>query len=277
MRATGLAVGAAAMAALAVVMMLGVQVNAGPNAITPKEPIVLFNGKDLTNFYTYLGSPSKGAPKLGKNNDPKGVFTVKDGLLRISGEVFGAITTAREYENYVLVVEFKWGEQTFPPRAKAARDSGILLHCVGEDGAASGVWMESIECQIIEGGTGDFILVGGKGRPKITVTAEQRDGQWYYKPDAPAKEFTGGRINWYARDPKWKDVLGVRGPEDVERPVGEWNELKCVCDGSTITNILNGTVVNKGTNASLTRGKIQIQSEGAEVFIRKIELQPLMK
>jgi len=272
MRTSLLAVGVVAAG-----MMLSWPIIAGSTAITPKEPIVLFNGKDLTNFYTYLGSPGKGEPKLGKNNDPKGVFTVKDGLLRISGEVFGAITTEKEYENYVLVVEFKWGEQTFPPRAKAARDSGILLHCVGEDGAASGVWMESIECQMIEGGTGDFILVGGKGRPKLTVTAELRDGQWYYKPDAPAKEFTAGRINWYARDPQWKDVLGVRGPKDVERPVGEWNELKCICDGGTITNILNGTVVNKGTNASVTRGKIQIQSEGAEVFIRKIELQPLPK
>ncbi|MCS7161558.1 MAG: hypothetical protein RMJ19_13880, partial [Gemmatales bacterium] len=65
----------------------------GQEVITPKEPIALFNGKDLTNFYTWLGSPGKGQPRLGKNSDPKGVFTVKDGMIRISGEVFGAITT----------------------------------------------------------------------------------------------------------------------------------------------------------------------------------------
>ena len=49
-----------------------------------------------------------------------------------------------------------------------ARDSGILLHCVGPDGAAGGNWMESQECQIIEGGCGDLLMVGGRERPRLT-------------------------------------------------------------------------------------------------------------
>jgi hypothetical protein len=156
-------------------------------------------------------------------------------------------------------------------------DSGILLHCVGEDGAAGGVWMESIECQMIEGGTGDVILVKGKNAPKVTAEAEQRGKQWYYKPGAPAKEFTGGRVNWYGRDPDWKDMKGFRGKEDVEKPVGEWNTLECICDGDRLTYILNGKTVNKATQASHTKGKILFQSEGAEVFFRRIDLKPLKK
>src|SRR4051794_13212465 len=138
-------------------------------------PIKLFNGTDLTNFYTYLGAPGKGQKPYGKNHDPEKVFTVKDGMIRVSGKVFGGLVTAKEYEDYRLVVEFKWGEKTWPPREKAARDSGILLHCVGEDGAAGGVWMESIECQMIEGGTGDFILVKGKNTPSLTVETVYRE------------------------------------------------------------------------------------------------------
>lgn len=263
------------------ILLAGVLVAAATTAVRAEpvaKPIKLFNGKDLTNFYTYLQG-------LGKNNDPKQVFTVKDGAVRVSGEVFGCFTTEKEFENYRLVVEFKWGEMTFKPREKATRDSGILLHCVGEDGGNSytkdgkpnGPWMESIECQMIEGGTGDFILVGGKGRPTITVTAEQRGGQWYYKEGAEPKEFKGGRINWWGRDPAWKDVLGFRGKDDVERPVGEWNTLECICDGAKITNILNGKVVNAGTNVSHTKGKILFQSEGAEVFFRRIDLLPVKK
>src|SRR5437870_3274566 len=72
------------------------------------EPIKLFNGKDLTNFYTYLA-------KYGKNNDPEKVFTVVDGAIRVSGKVFGCFTTEKEFENYRLVTEFKWGEETHPP------------------------------------------------------------------------------------------------------------------------------------------------------------------
>ena len=70
---------------------------------------------------------------------------------------------------------------------------------------------------------------------------------------------------------------GFRGKEDVEKPVGEWNTLECICDGDKITNILNGKVVNAGTKASHTKGKILFQSEGAEVFFRKIDLKPLKK
>ncbi len=53
--------------------------------------------------------------------------------------------------------------------------------------------------------------------------------------------------------------------------------MEVICDGGTITNIVNGYVVNRGTNSSLTKGKILFQSEGAEIFFRKIEVRPLVK
>lgn len=231
----------------------------------------LFNGKDLTNFYTYV----KG---VGKNKDPKNVFTVKDGMIRVSGEQWGAFITEKEYENYHLVVEFKWGEETFAPRKDRSRDSGLLVHCVGADGKAGGAWMESVECQIIEGGTGDFILVRGDKIPSLTANVEQKGKQWYFAPEGgKPREFQGGRINWWGRDPAWKDVKGFRGKHDVEKPAGEWNRLECICAGDKITNILNGKVVNVGTKSSHTKGKILLQSEGAEIFFRKIDLKPLGK
>lgn len=259
-------------AGLAALLCLPLTLAAPVRSADAKEEGVLqlFNGKDLTNFYTWL----KG---LGKNNDPEKVFTVHDGMIHVSGKIFGCFTTEKEFENYHLIVEFKWGEKTWPPRENKAMDSGILLHCVGEDGAAGGVWMESIECQMIEGGTGDFILVKGKNTPKLTAEVEPRGKQWYWKKGGELKEFTGGRINWYGRDPDWKDVKGFRGKEDVEKPVGQWNTLECICDGDKITNILNGTIVNVGTKASHTKGKILFQSEGAEVFFRRIDLKPLKK
>lgn len=240
-------------------------------ADTPKEKIKLFNGKDLTNFYTFLKD-------IGKDKDPHKVFTVVDGMIRVSGEDFGCFTTEKDYENYHLVVEFKWGQKTYPPRDKAARDSGILLHSVGEDGAAGGSWMQAIECQMIEGGTGDIILVKGQQSPSLTAQVEfkgDKSKQAYFNPDYPAHKFNGGRINWYGRDPNWKDVLGYRGKQDLENKVGDWNTLECICEGSTITILLNGRIVNKASDCSQTKGKIQFQSEGAEVFFRRIDLWPI--
>ncbi|MBI2808038.1 MAG: DUF1080 domain-containing protein [Planctomycetes bacterium] len=245
------------------------------SAQTVTKPIKLFNGKDLKNFYTWLNAPKKGEKPYGKNNDPEKVFTVVNGAIRVSGKVFGCFTTEKEYANYRLIVEFKWGTKTWPPRENATMDSGVLLHCVGPDGGAGGNWMESIECQLIEGGTGDFIMVRGKTQPKITVPVKKIGNQWYYDAKGELREFPPGRANWYGRDPNWKDVKGFRGKNDVEKPVGEWNTLECVCDGDKITNILNGKVVNAGIKATHTKGKILFQSEGAEILFRRIDLMPL--
>jgi hypothetical protein len=237
----------------------------------------LFNGKDLTNFYTFLMAPNGQKERLGKNNDPQKVFSVVDGAIRVSGEVWGYLATETDYSDYHLTVEFKWGEKTFKPRANNARDSGVLLHAVGEDGSANG-WMPSVECQMIEGGTCDLILIGTKDHPvQLTAEVEDRSGQPYYKQGGAARKFDKGRVNWYARDVNWKDEKGFRGKEDVEKPVGEWNTIECICDGDKITLYLNGKLMNVGTQCSRTKGKILFQSEGAEVFFRKIDLKPLKK
>lgn len=233
--------------------------------------IPLFNGKNLDGWYTYLKD-------RGRDQDPKQVFTVEDGVLRISGEEYGCVTTREEYENYRLSVEFKWGEKTWGARVDKARDSGTLVHSVGDDGAYGGMWMYSIECQMIEGGTGDILVVGdGSEQYKATCTAapELSGGCHVYQPDGQQATIHSGRINWYGRDPEWQDAKGFRGKRDVEKPVGEWNLLECIAEGNTLTVILNGVVVNKCLEVEPSRGRIQIQSEGAELFVRRVDLVPL--
>ncbi|MGE3819710.1 MAG: DUF1080 domain-containing protein [Isosphaeraceae bacterium] len=267
------------LAALGLTLVLVTQTQAGEDVpsfardlpqIKTGPPVLKFNGKDLTGFYPYTRDH--------KYEDPKKVFTVHDGLLHISGEEFGGVATCGNFRDYHLVTEWKWGEKTWAPRKDKTRDSGILLHCVGPDGVAGGQWMESQECQIIEGGSGDFIMVGGLSKPSLTCeTRLGPDMQLYYEKGGEAVTRNSGRYNWWGRDPAWKDVLGYRGPRDVEKPVGEWNRMEVICDGDTITNILNGYVVNVGTKSSHTMGKIQFQSEGAEIFFRTIEIRPLVK
>jgi hypothetical protein len=241
---------------------------AGAEPVRPARKIVLFNGGDLSGFYVSLKDTGR--------EDPKGVFTLRNNLIRISGEAWGGLTTRQEYADYRLVVEWKWGEKTWPPRENNARDSGILVHGTGEDGAAGNGWLESIEYQIIEGGTGDLILVRGASRPRVTVEAEQRsDGQLYWKPGAPRVVRDQGRINWFGRDMAWQDRKGFRGAADLERPPGQWNRSEIAARGCELTFYVNGRIVNQALESSHCQGKIQIQSEGAEIFIRRIELHPL--
>jgi len=233
----------------------------------------LFNGKNLKGWYTFIKD-------RGRNDDPKNVFTVQDGMIRVSGEEWGCITTKKEYENYKLVLEYKWGDETHGKRADRARDNGLLFHSKGEDGGYSGIWMHSIECNIIEGGTGDFIVVGdGTDNFEITspVAAEKQGASYIFKEGGEPATINKGRINWFARDPDWKDVKGFRGAHDVEKPVGEWNRLECVLEGDNISIYLNGVLVNQAMNVKPSKGRIQLQSEGAEMFVRKLDIIPLKK
>jgi hypothetical protein len=233
------------------------------------QPVFRFNGKDLTGFYTYLREHIY--------EDPARVFTVEGGQIRISGEEFGGLTTRDEFRDYQLVVEWKWGERTFGTRKTSARDSGILLHCVGPDGAAGGMWMESQECQIIEGGCGDLLMVSGLKKPSLTCeTRIGPDRQLYFEKGGQAVTRDSGRYNWWGRDPSWKDKIGFRGARDIENRTGEWNRIEVICDGDSITNIVNGYVANIGTHSNLTKGKIIVQSEGAEIFVRTFEIRPLI-
>jgi hypothetical protein len=256
---------------------------AAPTTAQSVDVVTLFNGKDLSNFYTWLVNDHRA--------DPDRVFSVVDNVdgapaIRISGQKFGGITTHVEYDTYRLVVEFRWGTITWNPRANRARDSGVLIHCQGADGNTgktfNGPWMRSVEAQIIEGGVGDFLMVQGyeadgtRLSPEMTAThVLDRDGEFVYDPAGTPRVFRNGeRINWANRDPDWTDRLGYRGAREVEKGTGDWNRLEIVVAPDRITNILNGVVVNVGTNPSYTRGKIMIQSEGAELYVRRVDLYP---
>lgn len=235
------------------------------------EEIVLFDGENFDAFYTFL----KGQ---GRDVDPDNVFFVEDGELVITGEVWGCLTTREEYDSYHLVAEYKWAGPTHGDRAEKARDSGILVHSVGEDGAYSGTWMYGLEVQIIEGGTGDLLVVAD-GSPEYLlscpVAETKQGGSFLYDPSGKVETINKGRINWYGRSPVWTDTIDFRGEKDVEYPVGQWNRLECIVSGPSILVMLNGVLVNHAVDAKPTSGRIQIQSEGAEIRFRKIVLKPL--
>ena len=254
---------------LCLALVLTTQTSQAQEKKRKKEKTVqLFNGKNLDGWYTFL----KGR---GRDNDPKKVFTVRDGMLHISGEEWGCITTEEEYENYKLTVEFRWTGTTHAPRLDKARDSGVLLHSQGEDGGYDGTWMHSIECQIIEGGMGDFIVVGN-GTPEFSITSpvapEKQGGSYLFQPDGKEATINRGRINWYGRDPDWKDAIGFRGERDLEKPLGEWNKMECIARGDEIIVYFNGVLVNRASNVRPSRGRIQIQSEAAGIVFRRIDL-----
>lgn len=244
-------------------------------AETPREVIQLFNGKDLTGLSTWL--------RESKGEDPKNVFRVTDGLLHITGDGFGYVGTKKAYRDYRVVVEYKWGKKT--DGGKYVRNSGILLHATGPDGSAGrGAWMASIECQLAQGCVGDLIVIRGKDKDDKVIPVEITsdivlgpDKRPRWKKGGEKQTFTGRQLWWSMHDPDFKELLDTRGKNDVESPLGEWTRVECTCEGKTITVSVNGTVINHCYNVYPSAGRILLQTEGFELYVRKFELHPLTK
>jgi hypothetical protein len=241
----------------------------------PGEVIRLFNGKELAGLSTWL----KGTGR----DDPRRVFRVTDdGLLRITGDGFGYLATDEAYRDYRLVVEYKWGEKT--DGGKSVRNSGVLLHATGPDGGAERKWMASVECQLAQGCVGDLIVIrgrdsGGSTIP-VSITSDvilgpDRRPRW--KEGGEPRTFTSGQLWWSRHDPDYQEILDTRGKDDVESPLHEWTRVECTCDGGRIAVRVNGVAVNACRDVNPSGGKILLQSEGFELFVRKFELHPLPK
>jgi len=254
--------------------------------IVPKEGWTpLFNGKDLSGWDTYLGPDldNNGKPvtdkPLGLNNDPRKVFTVVkengENIIRVSGENWGAIITKAEYENYHLQLQFKWGKLLWGQKKKGNRkDSGLLYHSVGDFGADYMAWMRAQEFQVEEGNTGDYWGCAG-GMATIPVIQKSKDN-YVYSPQGTMTAFSS----------ESKDGRHVVKQGGDEKPSGEWNTLDLYCHGDTSIHVLNGKLamvlyqnsqIDKGVVRPMTKGKIQLQSEGAEVFYRNVKIQPITK
>ncbi|MDR2813372.1 MAG: DUF1080 domain-containing protein [Prevotellaceae bacterium] len=206
------------------------KISDGTARLTP-----LFNGKDLTGWYTYTQT-------YGKNNDVEKAFTVENGTLHFDGEAMGYLCTSNAYRDYYLRVVFRWGEKKYAPRLDRPRDSGILYHFA--ESQDDKVWPTSVECQVQENDCGDYYLVGD-------ATLES--------PNADSDE----RLQRVVRT------------ENFEKPNSEWNTIEVICLDNTSEHYVNGHKVNEAYNLSVAEGKILLQLEGAEIFYKTVELLPL--
>jgi hypothetical protein len=256
-----------------------------PAPPAPTSTIKLFNGTNLNGLYVW-------SQKYGRS-DPTGVFRVSNGQIRVASDLpYAVLVTEKEYDNYIMVLEFKWGTQTYGERTGKARDAGILLHSHGHDGSWRGRHMAGIEVQVIEGGMGDLMLLKGRDlagnwlpiRMNVACTTGTCVNRtWYcrgehrWSASAPRRTFTSDldTVHWYGWDAGWADVAGYRGRVNLEKANGEWNQFIVVADGDRIETYFNGVKVNEAFNVIPSRGKIQLQSEQAEYYIRRWELQPL--
>ncbi|MEM6963572.1 MAG: ThuA domain-containing protein [Bacteroidota bacterium] len=227
-------------------------------------------GDHPTSENVHVGTP------MGVNNDPKNVFKMikenGEDVLHVSGEIYGGLTSKQEYQNYHLKLEYRWGDKKWAPRLQQKKDSGLLYHCTGRHGAFWNVWMRCLEYQIQEGDTGDFIALAGTN---VMARSQPTDDGKNYQFD---------------RDGKWLAVGSEHGnwactkKSTHENPHGEWNTVELYVIEDQAIHVINGHVVNVVKDAHtfqddkkipLVRGKLQLQSEAAEIFYKDVKIRAL--
>lgn len=231
------------------------RVEAAPLPVVDAGFRQLFDGVSLAGWDRYLGIPVGESVPLGLENDPRGVYSVTnvDGepAIRISGEVWGALISKEEYSDFELRLEYKFGSAVWPPLN--AQDSGVMVLSTGALGAVnaggptlsnpvgSGAFMVSVEFQLAGADIGGLYNLG-------PISMQTTPRTWV--PPIPSA----------------------------------WNKIVILVRGAGSQHFLNGELVTSASGYEthwpgepvlpLTRGKIQLQSEGAETYFRHVEIRP---
>lgn len=236
---------------------------------------LLTDGNIAKHWYTWL----KGE---GRASDTNKVFTAEGSTLKVSGKVMGCVTTRKAYRDYRLSLEYRFVDNDVQFNKKDARDGGILFHSTGKDGVFWEVWMNSFECNIIQGATGDLIVVGDEKRKpgvyrckgRVDPATKGKESQ-LWSPDGDVVEIVNtGRIRRPDVNPEWKNLISEPLSPN-EKPIGEWNKVEVVCNGDKAEFFFNGMKTGEYWDLSPSYGRIQLQSEGFGIEYRNIVLSPL--
>lgn len=201
--------------------------------------VSLFNGRDLSGWHADI-------PAADKKDDLPPSFVVRDGILVSQGRPQGHLITDESFQNYRLLVEWRWP-------AKPG-NCGILVHA-SKPRMLYKMFPQSIECQLHVNNAGDFWCIG----EDIQV------------PDMLKRR--GPKEKWGVVEGKARRIKNLT--DGSEKPLGEWNQMIIECRGRRIDVWVNGDKVNDGYACTTDKGQIAIQAEGAKCEFRRVELTRL--
>jgi hypothetical protein len=195
----------------------------------------LFNGKDLSGWVNV--------------NTDADTWTVRDGMLVCKGLPIGVMRTEKQYENFLLHIEWRHME--------AGGNSGVFAWSEGTVPADRRL-PKGLEVQMLELEWPNLNLdKDGKPRPIAYVHGELFGANGLKtKPDN-------------ARGDRSKSI------ENRCKGKGEWNVYDVVCVDGVVKLSVNGKFVNGVSQASVKKGYLCLESEGAEIHFRNIKILEL--
>jgi hypothetical protein len=195
----------------------------------------LFNGKDLTGWVNV--------------NTAEDTWTVKDGLLVCSGHPIGVMRTEKQYENFILHIEWRHME--------AGGNSGVFAWSEGTVPEGKRL-PKGLEVQMLEL---DWVNLH-----------KMRDGTLPPIAYVHGELFGANGLKTVPDNPRGSRSKSI---ENRCKGKGEWNVYDVVFVDGVVKLSVNGKFVNGVSQASVKKGYLCLESEGAEIHFRNIRIMEL--
>jgi len=208
----------------------------GAGAAEEETFVPLFNGRDLSGWVNANCAPE--------------TWSVQEGLIHCTGRPTGALRTTRQYENFILEVDWR--------HLSRGGNSGVFIW--GTPIAAPGVpFLRGIEVQVLDHGYAeDYEKQNGKKSDWFTT-----HGDVFPIHGATMKPF--GRHHGDRSFPS----------EDRSKGTPEWNHYRIVGSNGVLRLSVNGKEVSGGEDCNYRKGYLALESEGAPVEFRNIRIREL--
>jgi hypothetical protein len=206
---------------------------AGEKKADAKDWMPLFNGMDLSNWVNVNCAPE--------------TFTVKEGMIYCTGKPAGFLRTNRQYENFILEMDWK--------HLKAKGNSGLFVWA--DALPARGVpYPRSIEVQIMDG-----------------IEKKDEKGRLLYTSQGDIFSIHGAKLKPDRPHPAgWERCL-PNG--EYTKPAGEWNHYRVTCINGTIKLAINGHEVSGASEVKPRKGYICLESEGSPILFKDLKIKVL--
>jgi len=195
----------------------------------------LFNGKDLSGWVNV--------------NTDEDTWRVRDGLLVCTGHPIGVMRSEEQFENFILHIEWRHME--------AGGNSGVFVWSEGTTPADRPL-PKGLEVQMLEL---DWVN-----------QHKNKDGTLPPIAYVHGELFGANGLEAVPDNPRGKRSKSI---ENRCKGKGEWNVYDVVCVDGTVKLAVNGKFVNGISKSSVKKGYLCLESEGAEIHFRNIQILEL--
>jgi hypothetical protein len=227
-----------------VIVTLCVIVSAGVGKYSCAQDTKIMFGKAVSLQKAISKTREKDKPLMWKNvNTASDTWLLQKEILVCSGQPIGVIRSEKQYENFILHIEWK--------HIEPGGNSGTFVWSNANPPEATRL-PDGVEVQMLELDWVNLNKFDGVTPPIAYVHGEL---------------FGVGGVKTVPDNPRGTRSMSI---ENLCKGKGEWNTYDVVCVDGVIKLSVNGKFVNGISQSSQKKGYICLESEGAQIHFRNI-------